>query len=186
MVRPRRPQPVDLTGDARTRWPSTGTSRRALTSRSVASGLCEFFAAGSRGQQGQALDHHRRVRVRPRHRPGVPQDRQGGPAARASAPARCPAACSRPASASPRPASRRSTTPSRSTCAKAVREHDVDVIDTSEVEITSGREEGPVAFDATLEVRPEVTVPGYGGPARRAAGDRRRPTRRSTPRSPQS
>ena len=47
--------------------------------------------------------------------------------------------------------------------AKAVREHDVDVIDTSEVEITSGREEGPVAFDATLEVRPEVSVPGYGG-----------------------
>jgi trigger factor len=47
--------------------------------------------------------------------------------------------------------------------AKAVREHDVDVIDTSEVEITSGREEGPVAFDATLEVRPEVSIPGYGG-----------------------
>ncbi len=47
--------------------------------------------------------------------------------------------------------------------AKAVREHDVDVIDTSEVEITSGREEGPVVVDATLEVRPEVTIPGYGG-----------------------
>jgi trigger factor len=47
--------------------------------------------------------------------------------------------------------------------AKAVREHEVDVIDTSGVEITSGREEGPVAFDATLEVRPEVAVPGYGG-----------------------
>jgi trigger factor len=47
--------------------------------------------------------------------------------------------------------------------AKAVREHDVDVIDTPEVEITSGREDGPVAFDATLEVRPEITLPGYGG-----------------------
>ncbi|HET9546778.1 MAG TPA: trigger factor [Desertimonas sp.] len=47
--------------------------------------------------------------------------------------------------------------------AKAVREHEVDVIDTPDVEITSGREEGPVAFDATLEVRPEVTVPGYDG-----------------------
>ena len=47
--------------------------------------------------------------------------------------------------------------------ARAVREHDVDVIDTSEVEITSGREEGPVVVDATLEVRPEVTIPGYGG-----------------------
>ena len=47
--------------------------------------------------------------------------------------------------------------------AKAVREHDVDLIATPEVEITGGEEEGPVAFDATLEVRPEVTVPGYGG-----------------------
>jgi trigger factor len=47
--------------------------------------------------------------------------------------------------------------------AKAVREHEVDVIETSDVEITSGREDGPVEFDATLEVRPEVSVPGYGG-----------------------
>ena len=47
--------------------------------------------------------------------------------------------------------------------AKAVREHDVDLIATPEVEITGGEEDGPVAFDATLEVRPEITVPGYGG-----------------------
>ena len=47
--------------------------------------------------------------------------------------------------------------------AKAVREHEVDVIDTSDVEITAGRDDGPVAFDATLEVRPEVSVAGYGG-----------------------
>lgn len=47
--------------------------------------------------------------------------------------------------------------------AKAVREHDVDLIDTPQVEITSGRDDGPVAFDATVEVRPEITVPGYGG-----------------------
>jgi trigger factor len=47
--------------------------------------------------------------------------------------------------------------------AKAVREHDVDLIATPEVEITDGEEEGPVAFDATLQVRPEITVPGYGG-----------------------
>ena len=57
-------------------------SSQRRTSRSLASGLCEFFAAGDRGQQGQAVGHHRRDRVRPRHRPGVPQDRQGGPAAR--------------------------------------------------------------------------------------------------------
>jgi trigger factor len=47
--------------------------------------------------------------------------------------------------------------------ARAVREHDVDLIATPEVEITGGQDEGPVEFDATCEVRPEVTVPGYAG-----------------------
>ena len=47
--------------------------------------------------------------------------------------------------------------------AKAIREHDVDIIATPEVEITGGQEDGPVEFDATCEVRPEITVPGYGG-----------------------
>jgi trigger factor len=46
---------------------------------------------------------------------------------------------------------------------KAVREHNVDLIATPEVEVTSGEDGGPVAFDATCEVRPEITVPGYGG-----------------------
>jgi trigger factor len=47
--------------------------------------------------------------------------------------------------------------------ARAVREHDVDLIATPEVAITDGEEAGPVAFDATLQVRPEISVPGYGG-----------------------
>ncbi len=47
--------------------------------------------------------------------------------------------------------------------AQAVREHDVDLIATPQVEITGGGESGPIEFDATCEVRPEVTVPGYGG-----------------------
>jgi trigger factor len=47
--------------------------------------------------------------------------------------------------------------------AKAVREHDVDLIASPEVEITAGEEQGPVEFDATCEVRPEITVPGYDG-----------------------
>jgi len=47
--------------------------------------------------------------------------------------------------------------------AKAVREHDVDLIATPQVEITGGEEAGDVVFAATCEVRPEVTVPGYGG-----------------------
>ncbi|CAN5731410.1 trigger factor [soil metagenome] len=47
--------------------------------------------------------------------------------------------------------------------ARAVREHDVDLIATPEVEVTGGAESGPVDFDATCEVRPEITVAGYGG-----------------------
>jgi trigger factor len=47
--------------------------------------------------------------------------------------------------------------------AKAVREHDVDLIASPSVEITAGEEAGAVGFDATCEVRPEITVPGYDG-----------------------
>ncbi len=47
--------------------------------------------------------------------------------------------------------------------AQSVREHDVDLIATPEIEITGGAESGPVSFDAVCEVRPVVTVPGYRG-----------------------
>ena len=47
--------------------------------------------------------------------------------------------------------------------ARAVREHEVDIIAQPEVDITAGNEDGPVVFDATIEVRPKVSVPGYGG-----------------------
>ena len=47
--------------------------------------------------------------------------------------------------------------------AQAVKEHDVDLIATPEIEITGGAESGEVSFDAVCEVRPVVTVPGYGG-----------------------
>ena len=46
---------------------------------------------------------------------------------------------------------------------KAVREPDVDLIATPEIEVTGGQEEGAVEFEAQCEVRPEITVPGYGG-----------------------
>jgi len=46
---------------------------------------------------------------------------------------------------------------------KAVRENDVDLIATPEVEITDGEESGPVEFEATCEVRPVITVAGYNG-----------------------
>jgi trigger factor len=44
---------------------------------------------------------------------------------------------------------------------QAVKEHDVDVIAAPEIDITAGKEDGPVAFDAVVEVRPSVLVPGY-------------------------
>jgi trigger factor len=47
--------------------------------------------------------------------------------------------------------------------ATAVRDHDIDLISTPSIEFTGGQESGPVSFDATCEVRPEITVPGYGG-----------------------
>jgi trigger factor len=47
--------------------------------------------------------------------------------------------------------------------AQALTDNDVDAIDAPEIDITSGEEEGPIAFDAVVEVRPNVTVPGYGG-----------------------
>lgn len=45
--------------------------------------------------------------------------------------------------------------------AEAVQEHDVDVIAAPDIDITGGEEEGDVAFDAVVEVRPVVTVGGY-------------------------
>jgi trigger factor len=47
--------------------------------------------------------------------------------------------------------------------AQAVREQDIDVIAAPEIDITSGEEDGPVAFDAVVEVRPRVSVAGYQG-----------------------
>jgi trigger factor len=46
---------------------------------------------------------------------------------------------------------------------KAVREHDVDLIATPEVEITGGQDEGLVEFEAECLIRPVVEVPGYPG-----------------------
>lgn len=45
---------------------------------------------------------------------------------------------------------------------RAVRDNDVDLIATPEVEITDGTESGPVEFEATCEIRPTITVEGYG------------------------
>lgn len=45
--------------------------------------------------------------------------------------------------------------------ARAVGEHEVDVIAPPEIDITAGQEEGAVAFDAVVEVRPKIQLAGY-------------------------
>ncbi len=47
--------------------------------------------------------------------------------------------------------------------AEALRQTEVDAIAPPEIDVTSGQEEGPLAFDAVVEVRPEVVVTGYQG-----------------------
>ena len=47
--------------------------------------------------------------------------------------------------------------------AQAVIEHDVDVVAPPEIEITGGQEDGPVQFDAVVEIRPSVSAAGYDG-----------------------
>jgi len=46
---------------------------------------------------------------------------------------------------------------------QALEEQDVDAIAAPEIEITGGREGGPVQFEAVVEVRPQVSVAGYQG-----------------------
>ncbi len=47
--------------------------------------------------------------------------------------------------------------------AQAVADTDVEPIASPEIDITAGEEGGPVAFDAVVEVRPLVAIPGYAG-----------------------
>jgi trigger factor len=45
--------------------------------------------------------------------------------------------------------------------AEAVRTHEVDVIAPPEIDITAGAADGPVAFDAVVQIRPSVSIDGY-------------------------
>lgn len=45
--------------------------------------------------------------------------------------------------------------------ARAIADHEVDAIAAPEIDITAGQDSGPVAFDAIVEVRPQITVVGY-------------------------
>ena len=90
----------------------------------------------------------------PAHRPGGPHprlpSRQGAPPAARGPHRHRGGPCRRPAA---RPA--RVLRPRRST------RHEVDVIAAPEIDITSGEDDGPVAFDAVVEVRPAITLGGY-------------------------
>ena len=45
---------------------------------------------------------------------------------------------------------------------RALVDHDVDAIDSPEIEITGGHEEGDLTFDAVVPVRPRATIAGHG------------------------
>jgi len=45
--------------------------------------------------------------------------------------------------------------------ARAVREHNVDIVATPDIQIVGGEQAGPVKFDATCEVRPVVHIAGH-------------------------
>lgn len=47
--------------------------------------------------------------------------------------------------------------------AQALQESDVEPISAPEIDVTSGQDEGPVSFDAVVEVRPQVNIAGYQG-----------------------
>jgi trigger factor len=46
---------------------------------------------------------------------------------------------------------------------QAVREYEVDAVAAPELDIKGGEDSGPVSFDAVVEIRPEIEVPGYAG-----------------------
>ncbi|MGH9222750.1 MAG: trigger factor [Acidimicrobiales bacterium] len=46
---------------------------------------------------------------------------------------------------------------------QALHENDITPVAAPEIDITAGQEEGPVAFDAVVEVMPQVSVAGYEG-----------------------
>src|ERR1700722_12261956 len=47
--------------------------------------------------------------------------------------------------------------------ARAVVEAEIDPIDSPEIDITAGEEIGAIEFDALVQVRPIVAIPGYAG-----------------------
>jgi trigger factor len=46
---------------------------------------------------------------------------------------------------------------------RAVSETETDPIDQPDIDVTGGEESGPLSFEAVVQVRPTVAIPGYGG-----------------------
>ena len=93
---------------------------------------------------------------------GLPQAVGPGRTSAASGAGRCPAACSRRISA----ARRRPPAGAAGQPARLLRRGDAHPRGrrhrlSPEIDITSGGDEGPVAFDAVVEIRPTVAVEGY-------------------------
>ncbi len=47
--------------------------------------------------------------------------------------------------------------------ARAVVDSEIDPIASPEIDITSGEDSGAISFDAVVQVRPTVSIPGYDG-----------------------
>ena len=47
--------------------------------------------------------------------------------------------------------------------ARAIAETEVDPIAPPDIDITAGEESGGIEFDAVVQVRPSVAIPGYAG-----------------------
>lgn len=47
--------------------------------------------------------------------------------------------------------------------AEALRQTEVDAIAPPEIDVTGGKDDGPLAFDAVVEVRPQINLAGYQG-----------------------
>ena len=126
----------------------------------VHSGVHEVHRRAPRGQQGQGLGRGRRVRVRQGGRRRLQAHRPRGAHPRLPARQGAPQGPRGPARLRlAREEALRDALPEY--YAQAVREHDVDVIAPPEIDITAGEEDGAVAFDAVVEVRPQIAVTGY-------------------------
>ena len=122
---------------------------------------CAAPSSPSRGTRSSSPSRSTpRSSTRPWTRPSASSRARSTSAA--SGAGRCPAACSRRTSAArASPASRRCRTACPTTTPRRCAPTRSTSSPRPEIDITSGGDEGPVAFDAVVEIRPTVVVEGY-------------------------